>query len=143
MCTFCKKIFKQKVRNIIKNKLVELCATPIDFTDSDIMNEFIKGMDDKKVIITMNKIVDEAYNQIIYREPYGNYKIIKNDGSLTYTNKKKFKQAVENVYVRTDYINVNCQCKVNNAHKECKKCSCSKYTRIIDITTPLITISIK
>lgn len=56
---------------------------------------------------------------------------------------EKFKQVVENVYVRTDYINVSCQCKINNGHKECKKCSCSRCTRIIDINTPLITISIK
>ena len=56
---------------------------------------------------------------------------------------EKTRQITEKVYDRMGYINVKCPCEINNGRKECKKCSCSKCTKIIDINTPLIIISAK
>jgi hypothetical protein len=51
---------------------------------------------------------------------------------------EKTRYSTEKVFVRLIYVNILCMCEINNGYKECRKCSCSKCVRIVDINTPLL-----
>jgi hypothetical protein len=111
-----KKIKKNPVYGMIKkSKLVDVTEIQEYEVDEDIIE--IETIVDK---IPIYKIVQKQ--RIIPTE--------------------KITQVVENQLVKSYYQNVNCKCQINNAQKECSKCSCNKCTRNIDINTPLLNISI-